>query len=131
MLLACLLADTLILTSPTTPGRDKKAAERLRRWAIAHGGPMVGEDINSFGNQLLGASAGLLARSPEEIIRTDMKLYEAGGYHFFISKAEVTDLMKLSEYLSTLRAAMIALRDKRGLDFAMLVVTDVVTLPSR
>jgi manganese-dependent inorganic pyrophosphatase len=131
MLLAGLLADTLILTSPTTTGRDKKAAERLRRWAIALGGPMAGEDIYSFGNQLLGASAGLSARSPEEIIRTDMKLYEAGGYRFFISQAEVTDLMQLSEYLSSLRTAMIALRDKRGLDFAMLLVTDVVNGSSR
>jgi manganese-dependent inorganic pyrophosphatase len=131
VLLAGLLADTLILTSPTTTARDKKAANRLHRWAIARGGPLVGEDIQSFGNQVLGASAGLWTRSPEEIITTDMKLYEAGGYRFFISQVEVTDLMQLSEYLGTLRNAMVALRDKRGLDFAMLMVTDVVNGSSR
>lgn len=131
LLLAGLLADTLILTSPTTTARDKKAANRLHRWAIAHGGPLIGEDIHTFGNQILGASAGLWTRSPEEIITTDMKLYEAGGYRFFISQVEVTDLMQLSEYLGTLRTAMTALRDKRGLDFAMLMVTDVVNGSSR
>ena len=37
-LLSGLLADTLILTSPTTTSRDKDAAQRLSRWAFVEGG---------------------------------------------------------------------------------------------
>jgi len=131
LLLAGLLADTLILSSPTTTARDKKAAERLGRWAFARGGPLVGETVQSYGKQVLSASAGLSTRTPEEIVNTDMKLYEAGGFRFAIAQAEVTDLMQLSEHLGSLKSALTAMRDKRALDFAMLMVTDVVNGSSR
>jgi len=131
MLLGGLLADTLVLTSPTTTLRDKRAAERLGRWAFVRGSPLFGETIKSFGKQVLNASAGLSARTPEEIVSTDIKLYEAGGFRFAIAQAEVTDLMQLSDHLTSLNAALIALRDKRALDFAMLMVTDVVLGSSR
>jgi len=131
MLLAGLLSDTLILTSPTTTERDKKAAERLARWAFVRGGPLAGETIQSYGQQVLSASAGLSARAPEEIVSTDLKQYEAGGYRFAIAQAEVTDLLQLSEVREKLLAALTALRDKRALDFAMLMVTDVVRGSSR
>ena len=131
MLLSGLLADTLVLTSPTTTARDKKAAERLGRWAFARGGPLVGETVQSYGKQVLGAGAGLSTRTPEEIVSTDLKLYEAGGFRFAIAQAEVTDLMQLADHLGSLKAALTALRDKRALDFAMLMVTDVVRGSSR
>jgi manganese-dependent inorganic pyrophosphatase len=60
-----------------------------------------------------------------------MKIYEGGGYRFAISQAEVTDLMQLTEYLSPLHNALTGLRDKKSLDFAMLMVTDVVGSSSR
>jgi manganese-dependent inorganic pyrophosphatase len=131
MLLSGLLSDTLILTSPTTTDRDKKAAERLGRWAFVRGGPLAGETVQSYGKQVLGASAGLSARTPEEIVSTDLKQYEAGGYRFAIAQAEVTDLVQLAEHLAHLTTALTALRDKRALDFAMLMVTDVVRGSSR
>ncbi|MBI4731993.1 MAG: hypothetical protein HY781_07685 [Chloroflexi bacterium] len=131
MLLAGLLSDTLILTSPTTTDRDKKAAERLGRWAFVRSGPLAGETVQSYGQQVLSASAGLSARAPEEIVNTDLKQYEAGGFRFAIAQAEVTDLVQLTEHLVTLKTALTALRDKRALDFAMLMVTDVVRGSSR
>jgi manganese-dependent inorganic pyrophosphatase len=131
MMLAGLLADTLALTSPTTTDRDKKAADRLGRWAFVRGGPLEGETLQSYWKQVLGASAGLSARKPEEIVSTDLKLYESGRFRFAIAQAEVTDLMQLSEHLAELREALTNLRDKRGIDFAMLMVTDVVGGSSR
>jgi manganese-dependent inorganic pyrophosphatase len=58
-------------------------------------------------------------------------MYEAGGYNFAIAQAEVTDLLQLEEHLGPLRQSLQELRDKRGLDFAMLMVTDVVQGSSR
>jgi len=130
-LLAGLLADTLILTSPTTTERDKAAAERLSRWAFVGGGPLKGETIESFGKAVLSAGAGLSNRKPEEIVSSDIKAYEAGGFKLAIAQAEVTDLMQLNEHLAPLTEALDALKDKRGLDFAMLLVTDVVRGSSR
>ncbi len=55
----------------------------------------------------------------------------AGGLRFAIAQAEVTDLVQLDEHQERLTQALIALRDQRGLDFAMLMVTDVVGGSSR
>ena len=130
-LLAGLLSDTLILTSPTTTQRDKDAAERLSRWAFVGGSPLKGETVESFGKALLAAGAGLSNRKPEEIVSNDVKVYEAGGFKIAIAQAEVTDLLQLSEHLAPLTKALDDLKDKRGLDFAMLLVTDIVRGTSR
>ena len=130
-LLAGLLADTLILTSPTTTQRDKDAAERLARWAFVGGSPLKGETIESYGKAVLSAGAGLSNRKPEEVVSTDIKPFESNGFKFAVAQAEVTDIMQLSEHLSSLRTALDDLKDKRGLDFAMLLITDVVRGSSR
>ena len=131
LLLAGLLSDTLILTSPTTTERDRQAAERLERWALVKGGPLVDETLRSFGEGVLRAGSGLASRQPDEVVRTDIKVYEAGGVNFAIAQAEVTDLLQLNEHLQQLHKALCDLRDRRGLDFAMLMVTDVVRSSSR
>ena len=131
MLLAGLLSDTLILTSPTTTERDKQAAELLARWAFVRSGTLAGESIQDYGQQVLRAGAGLDARKPDEIVNTDMKLYEAGGLEFAIAQVEVTDLIQLKEHLVSLTDALENLRQRRGLNFAMLMVTDVVGNVSR
>jgi manganese-dependent inorganic pyrophosphatase len=131
LLLAGLLADTLLLNSPTTTERDKKAAERLARWAFIIGAPLEGETIESYGEQVIKAGSGITSREPDQVVSTDTKVYQAGGLDFAIAQAEVTDLLLLKERLPFLKQALCDLRDKRGLDFAMLMVTDVVDSSSR
>ena len=131
LLLAGLLADTLLLHSPTTTERDKQAAERLARWAFIRGAPLEGETIESYGEQVIQAGSGITSREPDQVVRTDTKVYQAGGLDFAIAQAEVTDLLLLKEKLPSLNQALCDLRDKRGLDFAMLMVTDVVDSTSR
>jgi manganese-dependent inorganic pyrophosphatase len=130
-LLAGLLADTLILTSPTTTPRDHDAADRLARWAFVGGSPLRGETIESFGKAVLSAGAGLSQHKPEEIVSTDIKAFEASGFKFAIAQVEVTDLMQLREHREPLTRALDDLKNQRGLDFAMLLVTDVVSGTSR
>ncbi|MBL8061563.1 MAG: DHH family phosphoesterase [Anaerolineales bacterium] len=130
-LLAGLLSDTLILTSPTTTARDRAVAERLARWAFVGGSPLKGETIESYGKAVLSAGAGLSNRKPEEVVSTDIKSFEGGGFKFAVAQVEVTDIMQLTEHLEPLTKALDELRDKRGLDFAMLLVTDVVRGTSR
>lgn len=130
-LLAGVLSDTLILTSPTTTPRDRHAADRLARWAFVGGSPLKGETIESYGKAVLSAGAGLSNRKPDEIVSNDIKLYEAGGFRLAIAQAEVTDLVQLSEHLEPLTKALDDLKTKRGLDFAMLLITDIVRGSSR
>ncbi len=130
ILMAGVISDTLLFTSPTSTDRDRKAAERLGRWTFAWGSPLRDEDMDSFGKMVLEAGAGLSTRDPEEIISTDLKTYEAGGYKFAVSQAEVTDMMQLREHQKALADALEKLRVARALDFAMLMVTDVVSSAS-
>ena len=131
LMLAGLLSDTLVLTSPTTTPRDHRAAERLGRWAFVMNGALAGETIESYGEQVLRSGAGLSTRDAKEIVSTDIKMYEAGGMRFVIAQVEVTDLLQLDEYKQALCEALNELRERRGLDFAMLMVTDVVRGSSR
>ena len=131
MLLAGLLSDTLILTSPTATERDHLAAKRLGRWAFVMGGPLEGETIQTYGEKILSAGAGLSSRTPKEIVSGDMKLYEGGNYRFAVAQAEVTDLQQLAKHLDELQTALEDLRSKNAVDFAMLLVTDVVRGSSR
>jgi len=131
LLLAGLLSDTLILTSPTTTQRDREAAERLGRWAFMSGAPLEGESVQSYGEQILSAGAGLASRPAGEIVSADFKVYEVNGVHFGISQAEVTNFAQFGEHLGELRNALVELGDSRGLSFVMLMVTDVVRRTSR
>jgi manganese-dependent inorganic pyrophosphatase len=131
MLLAGLLSDTLIMTSPTTTDRDRQAAERISRWALAAKGPIAGETVQTFGEKLIASGAGLSTRTPEEVVNSDLKMYQSGHYQFAIAQAEVSDLVQVNEHLDALMEALNALRERRGLDFAMLMVTDIVRGTSR
>ncbi len=131
LMLAGLLSDTLVMTSPTTTERDHQAADRLARWALVYGSPLESETIQSFGEKVLAAGAGLSSRDPMDVVSTDMKQYEAASTRFAIAQAEVSDLYELNDYLEPLRDALQELRERRSLDFAMLMVTDVVQGDSR
>jgi manganese-dependent inorganic pyrophosphatase len=130
-LLAGLTADTLILTSPTTTPRDKAAAERLARWAFVGGSPLKGETIQTYGKAVVNAGAGLSNRDAKDVVSTDIKPFEAGGFKFAVAQVEVTDILQLTDHLESLQTALNDLRDKRGLNFAMLLITDVVRGTSR
>jgi manganese-dependent inorganic pyrophosphatase len=130
LLLAGLVSDTLKLSSPTTTARDHIAAERLGRWAFVGGSPLQGETVESFAEKVLEAGASLASRDPADIIMADFKLYEAGGMQFGISQVEVVNRSQVKDHLPELRRALIELRDKKGLDFVMLMITDVVRTAS-
>ncbi len=131
LLLSGLLSDTLILTSPTTTPRDHEAAQRLGRWAFMTGAPLENETIESYGEQILEAGAGLSSRSAAEIVGADFKVYDTVGIRFGIGQVEVTTFASLGEKLEELTQALIELGESRGLDFVMLMITDVVLRTSR
>lgn len=131
VLLAGIFSDTLFFTSPTTTDRDKRAAERIGRWAFTGNSPLKGESIDSFGDAVLKAGAGISTRDPDEIVTSDTKTYNSGGLNFGIAQAEVTDLVQVDKHLPELKEALEKLRVNKALDFTILMVTDVVQGSSR
>jgi manganese-dependent inorganic pyrophosphatase len=65
------------------------------------------------------------------VVTSDLKIYDAAGMHFGISQVEVTDLVEVEEHLAPLHDALKALIDQQGLDFALLMITDIVEGSSR
>lgn len=131
ILLAGIFSDTLFFTSPTTTERDRKAAERLERSAFHGKSPLKGETLDSYGDAVLKAGAGISTRDPDEIVSSDTKTYTSGGFNFGIAQAEVTDLLQVDKHLVDLEDALERLRNNRALDFTILMVTDVVQGSSR
>jgi len=131
LLLAGLLSDTLIFTSPTTTPRDKAAAEVLARWAFVPGSPLEDETINSYGEKIIQAGSGLLTQEPEVVVKTDMKIYDASGLRFAVAQAETTDVYEIGDYIGKLKVALNEMKTQNGLDFAGLMITDVVKGSSR
>jgi Inorganic pyrophosphatase/exopolyphosphatase len=131
LLLAGLLSDTLILTSPTTTERDRAAANRLARWAFVPGSALEAETVKSYGEKIVQAGAGLATQVPDDVVTTDMKVYETAGYKFAIAQAETSDIYEVGDYIPKLQAALKNLQNSQGLDFAGLMVTDVVEGSSR
>jgi manganese-dependent inorganic pyrophosphatase len=58
-------------------------------------------------------------------------LYEAGGLKFGIGQVELTNFAQLEDRLEQIQGALLNLRDAKGLDFALLMATDVVKNSSR
>lgn len=131
LLLAGLLSDTLTFTSPTTSDRDRQAGVRLARWAFTAGSPFSDETLETYGHKVLSAGAGLRTRPAGEVVQTDMKVYTSEPYHFAISQAEVSDMIEVSDHVEDLQKALEEMKTAKGLDFAVLMVTDVVGGSSR
>jgi manganese-dependent inorganic pyrophosphatase len=130
LLLAGLMADTLILRSPTTTERDQAAAERLAGWALGDGG-LPFPNYLAYGEAILAAGAGLAVRDVHSILNSDLKIYEGGGIKFGVAQVEVANLLELNSRLAEISQGLEALCESKGLALAVLMVTDVVRGASR
>lgn len=130
LLLAGLLSDTLVLRSPTTTDRDRQAAERLGGWAL-NSVEVPFDSGAAFGEAVLAAGAGLAVRTVDSILNTDLKIYEGEHFKFGIAQVEVANLNELAVRLAEITAGLEGLVEARGLDLAVLMVTDVVRGGSR
>lgn len=130
LLLAGLMADTLILRSPTTTDRDQAAADRLAGWALGEGG-LPFPAYQAYGEAILAAGAGLAVRDVPSILNNDLKIYEGGEIKFGVAQVEVANLLELNTRLAEISAGLEALCESKGLALAVLMVTDVVRGASR
>ena len=135
MMLCGILSDTLVLRSPTTTGRDRAAAAQLAVLAglVPSEAPAAEREaaMASLGTELLAAGAGLGQRPADQVLRADLKTYQQGAIRFAIAQVEVPGFAELEERVGELRQALEELRESRGFEFALLLVTDVVRGTSR
>ena len=119
VLLAGILADTILLKSPNTTGLDVLSVEKLA--------PLAGvSEYRTFGKAMFEKVDGLGTRDPEQVILEDMKTYRENGLVIGISQCEVPTLDDLAEYSSKYMEALEKTRKANNMDWALLMITDVM-----
>ena len=122
MLLAAILSDTVILSSPTTTERDRRVVSYLEE--------LLQLDAREFGMEMFEYSSDVSDLSGEEIVTRDAKEYEVGGRTVSIAQVETVG-KTLSDRESELRDALETARRSEGHDLAALMVTDIVSRGTR
>lgn len=118
VLLCGLVSDTLILKSPTTTGVDVVAAHVLAS--------IGGVSLEQFGLEMFSRVEGLKERDPESAISSDFKIYDEKNVKIGIGQCEVTQLNDLKDYAEVFAKGLETVRGKNGLDWAVLMITDVI-----
>lgn len=118
ILLSAVLTDTVLLKSPTTTGADRAVAERLAE--------IAGVDAMEFGLEMFRARSQQQAFSPSDAVSRDIKEYRIGEMAIVVAQVETVDTTEYLDRAEEVFSALETYRERRGLDLAMLLVTDVV-----
>ena len=118
LLLSAIISDTVLFKSPTCTEKDKRTAERL-----AH---IAGVDLREYGLAMLKAGAGIGDKTPQEIIKTDLKEFKIGDYKIVVSQISVMDPSEVLAIEDKLIAAMQENCDREGYDMDLMMVTDIL-----
>ena len=122
LLMAAILADTVILKSPTTTHRDEVALHYLE--------DLTGLEGESFGRKMFEVSTDVSHLSASEIVAGDAKEFRGVGRKFFVAHLIVCDdklLSQLQELLEALEAERLA----QGVPFYGLMMTNILTMGTK
>ncbi len=118
ILLSSILSDTVILRSPTTTEEDKKIVEEISK--------ELNLNYEEVGKIQFEKKADFSGKTKEEILQSDMKVYDFRGKKIAIVQVEVPDtniiLKEKKEYLEKMRELM----DKNSYYAYIFLVTDII-----
>ena len=118
MLLGAILSDTVLLTSPTTTDRDRRAMAYVEKLLVMDG--------IAFGREMFEESSDVSRISAADLVVRDLKEYEVdGGKTLSVSQIETVG-GALNERVDELLAAVVAHRRRRDQVLAALMVTDIL-----
>jgi len=118
IMLSGIISDTLKFTSPTTTEFDKFVALRLSK--------ISGIDIDIYSKQMFKAGTNFKGKSIEEIIDSDIKIYDEKNKKIAISQVITLNsdeiLNKKEEYITRINE----IKRNRGYDTLLICVTDII-----
>lgn len=118
VLIAGIVADTLLFQSPTTTETDRRMCAWLEK--------ICGETAASIFDGLSSVASPLASMSIEAALASDAKTYSEGGMKFVLAQIEETNLAVFHRHIKELSDAMAVRVKSEGLDFMALMVTDPV-----
>lgn len=118
LMLSAIISDTLLLKSPTTTEKDKKALAELAKIADI--------DVNIYGLEMLKAGTNLDKYTEDELIRLDAKKIEKEDIKYVIAQVNtvsIPDVLKRKVKIEQeINKEILA----KGLSLFVFVITDIV-----
>ncbi len=118
VLIAGIVADTLLFQSPTTTDADRTMCAWLEK--------LCGERAQSIMAGMMGVDSPLASMTAADALKSDAKLYTEGGKRFMLAQIEETNLALFHRHIDELAAAMEEAISANALDFMALMATDPV-----
>jgi manganese-dependent inorganic pyrophosphatase len=118
VLLAGILADTLLFHGPTTTPEDRRVAALLAERA--------GVEIDQFGASILRRASDLTGRSAEQLLMSDFKEFTAEGVHFGIGTIETASGEDVLARREDLLKEMKAKCERGGFASIIFAIIDIV-----
>lgn len=118
LMASAIISDTLLLKSPTTTQKDKKALEELET--------IAGINVNEYGLEMLKAGTDLDDFTEEELINIDSKVFEKENIKYEIAQVNtvsIEDVLKREEKLKEVINKTI---EEKGLSLFVLAITDIL-----
>lgn len=118
VLIAGIVADTLLFQSPTSTDEDRAMCAWLEK--------ICGESAQSIMEGMMGVESPLSSMTARDALASDAKLYAEGGKRFMLAQLEETQFALFHRFIPQLAAEMDKTISGQGLDFMALMVTDPV-----
>lgn len=118
LMLSAIISDTLLLKSPTTTEKDKKALEALAKIADV--------DVNIYGLEMLKAGTDLDDFSAEELINLDAKSLDKNGTKFVIAQVNTVSIDDVLKRQKELEEAINKTIAEKGLSLFVFAITDIL-----
>ncbi len=118
LLLSAIISDTLLLRSPTTTARDRRALATLAE--------RTGIDVDALAHEMFAARSDISARTAQDLVGNDYKPYEFGGKAVGVAQVDVMSLDAVRGRYDELRAELASAKARQGLDVSVLMMTDII-----
>lgn len=118
IMLGAILSDTVIFKSPTCTETDREMATYLAE--------IAGVNTKEFGIQMFKAASNLADRKVDELIEEDLKEFTVGDVKAGIGQFSVMGLEGLERIRVELTQRLEDFRSRRGMNYLMLMVTDLL-----
>jgi len=123
LMASAIISDTLLLKSPTTTQKDKKALEELET--------IAGINVNEYGLEMLKAGTDLSSFSIDEILHLDAKKIDFKEVKSMVNQVNTADISEVMTLKADLEARMNEIINEENLDLFMLLITDIVNSNSQ
>lgn len=118
LMLSAIISDTLLLKSPTTTEKDKKALAELAKIADV--------DVNIYGLDMLKAGTNLDKYTEDELIRLDAKKIEKEDIKYIIAQVNTVSIPDVLKRKSKIEQEINKEILAKGLSLFVFVITDIV-----